>query len=333
MATLKDVAALAGVSQATVSRLLNRDPNLSLPAGTKKAIMDAVETLGYEKKSKKDRQKMRVGILQWYSLAQEVEDPYYLSIRTGVENYCRRDDMQIVRVFKSDPSYREHLQGIDGLICIGKFSQEELKSCSQLSDNVIFLDMDTDAIEYNTVSLDFKQAMKEVLDYLYTLNHRKIGFLGGQEILSDGSVYPDQRISCFTDYAKELGVEYEPWFMVDKYTRESGYEMMKSLLKNKQRPTAVFCCSDPIAIGAMRAVAEAGLSIPNDISIIGFDDIEDCRYCTPPLTSVRAETVHMGEYAGMLMHAMLQQPVSTPFRLQLPTALNKKMSVKKLETK
>ncbi|WP_300900288.1 LacI family DNA-binding transcriptional regulator, partial [Faecalibaculum rodentium] len=102
MATLKEVAALAGVSQAAVSRFLNNDPRLSLPDSTRQRILDAVNELGYVKKARKNKDPRRIGILHWYSLEQELADPYYLSIRSGIEEYCAREQLQIIRMFKAD---------------------------------------------------------------------------------------------------------------------------------------------------------------------------------------------------------------------------------------
>lgn len=328
MATLKDVAHLAGVSQATVSRFLNNDPALSLPEETKSNILQAAKTLHYEKKARKEKGTQKIGILQWYSPAQEIADPYYLSIRTGVEKYCERDDLQIVRAFKSDTNFEEVLRGVNGLICIGKFSQEEMQACSNLSSNVLFVDMDSERIAYNTISWDFDQAMKDILDYLQENGHCKIGFLSGAEVLSDNSVYKDKRISAFIKYAKEKNMEYNPYFLIDRYSKESGYQMMKQLLKGKDLPTAIVCCSDPIAIGAYRAIAEAGYKIPEDISVVGFDDIEDAKYCMPPLTSMKADCLYMGEYAAMLMHTMLTHPTKLPVRMMLPCSLSIRESVK-----
>lgn len=330
MATLKDVANIAGVSQAAVSRALNQDPTLSLPPETLQAIFDAAKQVGYQKKARKEKEKkkLQIGILQWYSPAQEIDDPYYLSLRVGIENYCAKDSIEIRRIFKSDSNYSDQVRGLDGLICIGKFALKEMNECVRLCPNTIFLDMQTDRIEFNTISLDFHNAVIDVLDCLQAKGHRKVGFLGGQEILSDQSVYNDLRIEYFTSEAKKRKIEYNPWFLVDRYSRESGYQMMKMILENPNRPTAVFCCSDPIAIGAMRAIQEEGLKIPADISLIGFDDIEDASYAMPPLSSVRAESAEMGEFAAGLLHHMMQRKmVPVPFRIVFPCKLITRESV------
>ena len=331
MATLKDVAALAGVSVATVSRALNQDPTLSLPQETLDKILHAVQEAGYQKRSRKPKQRIQIGILQWYSLEQEMDDPYYLSMRVGIEQYCLQDSLEIVRIFKSDGNWQELIKNLDGLICIGKFARPEMEQCTELCSKTIFLDMETDRIEFNTISLSFKDAVRDVLEYLRTNGHQKIAFLGGQEVLADSSVYEDCRIRYFLDFARPMGFEYNPWFLIGRYSRESGYEMMKTILENPVRPTAVFCCSDPLAIGALKAIREAGLKIPQDISIVGFDDIEDAAYSLPALTTVHTEPARMGSFAASLVHQMItQSDVLTPFKMVFPCHLVIRESVRKI---
>lgn len=330
MATLKDVASLAGVSPSTVSRFLNQDPSLTLPETTKSNIRRAVTALHYEKKNRKEKQK-KIGILQWYSLAQEMEDPYYLSIRTGVETAASRENLVIVRVFKSDAGYEETLSGIDGLICIGKFDLHTMEKLSGICPEIIFVDMETPEIKYNTVSIDFDTAVKDVLNLLAAKGHRKVGFLGGEEILDDSSAYCDPRISSFTAYARQLGMEYNPYFLIDSFSRDSGYTMMRILLDMPERPTAVFCCSDPIAIGAMKAIQEKGLRVPEDISLVGFDDINESNYCNPPLTTVHVDSYYLGEYAAYLMKMMLDHKLPLPFKMVLPCSLVQRASVASLK--
>ena len=330
MATLKDVAQKAGVSTAAISRFLNNDPTLSLPDATKDRILEAVRELNYQKKQKEIKEVKKIAILQWYSLDQELSDPYYLSIRTGVESYFANKDVQIIRIFKSDDKYLEQIKDIQGLICIGKFSESEMKELNSLCAYTLFLDMITDRIEYNTISLDLKQAMIDVTEYLITNNHKKIGFLGGQEVLSDGKVYHDHRIEAFTSIAKKNGIEYNPYFLIDKYSSQSGYEMMNKLFEGNDLPTAVIACSDPIAMGALKAIHEHGLRVPEDISLVGFDDIEQVQYLSPALTTVHTPSQYMGEYGAMLLSLMMNSGPMIPCRIELPCSLMIRESVKKL---
>ena len=321
MATLKDVAALAHVSASTISRFLNQDPTLSIPEETKRCILEAVRKTGYEKRQKKEKRTLKIGLLHWYTLDQEMNDPYYLQVRSGVESYLASNKVEIVRIFKNDLHRWARLEGIDGLICLGKFSKREMETLTSTYIHVVFLDMETAPIQYNTISLDFKTAMKDVVAYLHGMGHERIGFLGGYEILEDQSVYPDPRIDSFLSEAKSRNITYNPYFLIDRYTMESGYAMMRQLLEQENTPSAIVACSDPIAIGAMRAIKEKGYRIPEDISIVSFDDIEDAKYCDPPLTTVHAPALELGKYGAMLLLNLIEKRVDLPFQMLLPCTL------------
>ncbi|MBR5207529.1 MAG: LacI family DNA-binding transcriptional regulator [Erysipelotrichaceae bacterium] len=330
MATIKDIAELAGVSPAAVSRVLNNDATLIITEETRANIIAAAKQLNYVKKAKANR--FTIGILQWYSLDQEMGDPFYLSIRMGVERFCQKDDIDIIRIFKTDGDYLDKLKNVDGIICIGKFSEEKMREVSEQARKTIFLDMETDEIKYNTISLDFKGVMKNIIHYLVSLNHKKIGFLGGKEILEDGTEYPDFRQDYFIKNCKRNKVEYKNYIMIDEFTRDSGYRMMTSMIEKGNLPTAIVAASDPIAIGAMRALKENGFKIPRDISIIGFDDIEDAVYTSPALTTVNTPAYYMGQYGAMMIYSILNEYDTIPIKITLPCRFVERDSCKEVES-
>ena len=120
MATLKDIAKRAGVSSATVSRILNQDETLSVTPQTRERVQEIARELNYKKKSSPSS-KTVIGIFQWVTLFQELEDPYYQAIRSGIERYCMTENLEIRRAFQSDPDYMNTLRGVQGLICIGNY--------------------------------------------------------------------------------------------------------------------------------------------------------------------------------------------------------------------
>lgn len=327
MATLKEVAALAGVSQAAVSRFLNNDPRLSLPDSTRQRILDAVNELGYVKKARKNKDPRRIGILHWYSLEQELADPYYLSIRSGIEEYCAREQLQIIRMFKADANIREVFGTIDGLICLGKFSHDEMVEFTSQCPSVVFVDMSSKDPAFTTISFDFEAAMKDVMDRIAEKGHKRVAFVTGTESLKDETEYPDPRLSFFRSYAKQLGFEYEPYLMTGRFSRESGYEMGLKLALTDPLPTCILCASDPIAIGVCAALASHDIRIPDDVSLVGFDDIEDVRYTNPPLSSVRLDSFTMGQYAAVLMKMMLDNPHPLPAAIKLPCSFSDRGSL------
>lgn len=330
MATIKDIAQLAGVSSASVSRILNNDTTLNVPASTRQRVLQAASTLGYEKKKRKhDETVMTIGIIQWISPLQETDDPYYLSIRQGVEEFCFQHKIAIKRVFKTDIDYLSSLEGIEGLVCIGKFSHKDMYTFKRLCPNVIYLDMNIDPIHECNIVLDFKNAIKTVVTYLHQLNHHTIGYLGGQEY-TDQELYPDVRKKYFKRYCDELNISYENYIVEDAFSIESGFHMMNELIENNHVPSAIFAASDPIAIGALRALTQNGYHVPDDISLIGFDNIDTTNYTSPPLTSIFAPTFDMG-YMGarLLFDATNRNENISPIRIQMPCFLIERESCQK----
>ena len=319
MATLKDVANLAGVSSASVSRILNNDLTLSVPQSTRDKVLEAAETLGYVKKKKKTSvSSMLVGIVQWMSAEDEAKDPYYLSIRQGVENYCFHHKISTLRCFASEMELARKLEKVDGLVCIGKFSDEARDKMTEICKNIIFLDMKRDPISNCFIVPDFRGALKLVTDYLAAEGHTKVGYLGGIERV-DNSVYPDDRLKYFKRFMSESGIQSDPWIFQEQFTREAGYSMMKQILSMSERPTAVFAASDPIAIGALRALHEANVKIPEEMSIIGFDNIDEANYTFPPLTTVFVPTYEIGSTGMRMLHdAWKRNENLQPMKIVLP---------------
>ena len=210
MATIKDIAQKASVSAATVSRILNQDDTLSVTDETKQRVLKVAQELNYTKHLKNTVEKsISIGIFQWYSVFQELEDPYYQAIRVGIEKYCADHNIHVVRAFQSDCNYPDTLKDLQGLICIGKFNKSQIKSFQKLNSNTIFVDMKTPKIYCDTINLDFQQAVTEALDYLYDLGHRKIAYLGGKEVLADNSVYFEERKDTFINFCQEHSIDHK----------------------------------------------------------------------------------------------------------------------------
>ena len=295
--------------------VIEREPG---KLGLEFMVQAGIEKL-YKKKNKKMYDTvMTLGIIQWISPIEESNDPYYLSIRQGVEEYCFKNKIAIKRVFKTDIDYLNQLEDIQGLVCIGKYSQEDIETYKKICSNVIFLDMNIDPIHECCILLDFKNAVKDVVSYL-SQKHTSIAYLGGKEIIHD-KLYHDQRKEYFEHYCKEYNIDYS--MSEEEFSIESGFNMTYELIKNKKLPSAIFAASDPIAIGAMRALKQYNIKIPEDVSIIGFDNIETTNYTDPPLTTVFAPTFDMGFMAArQLFDAFKHNENISPIKILLPCFL------------
>lgn len=319
MATIKDIATKAGVSISTVSRVLNFDESLNVPDVTKKKVFEAAEELNYVKRKEKrnhQNSNTKIAIVHWYSEKEELGDPYYLSIRIGVEKKCDEESIQTIRLNKEEASLNK--EGIDGVVAIGKFSKEEIEFIKNISDNIVFVDSSPNEDLFDSVVIDFRKAMTEVLDYLTDLGHTTIGYIGGEEFVNKKKEkVNDYREITYIEYMKASGIFKEDILSLGNFTHASGYEIMKSMLKLKGVPTAFFIANDTMAIGAYKAVLEKGLRIPEDISIVGFNDISTATYLAPSLSTVKVYTEFMGESAVELLLE----------RLKTNRAINKKVII------
>lgn len=329
MATIKDIAQAAGISSGAVSRILNNDPTLSVSLETKKRVFDIAQELNYQKSKKKDKALFKMGILQWFSVEQEMLDSYYLLVRQGIEDFCQKHSIGITRAFQSDAASINALQDVDGLICIGKFSDNEIHKFIGICNNIVFLDMPVQNYEITTLTMDFKTAVYDALDYLTELGHTKIAYLGGREYVGNQELFIDERKQAFISYMNNHNLDVS-FIYEDAFSSASGYKIMQELLGSSNLPTAVFAASDAIAFGAMRAIQEKGLTIPDDISIIGFNDTEMSSYTTPALTTIFAPAYDMGQHGANLIYAATNLNIETPIKAKIPCQLIKRESCKSL---
>ena len=247
-----------------------------------------------------------------------------IKVRRGIEDFCVKNCINVVRTFKSNPNYLEQIEDADGIVCIGKFSDEEVEKFMSITKNIVFLDMSFHDYKATTFSLDFEMAVNEALTYLIELGHKEIAFLGGREFLgeeNDNVVYEDYRKKAFIKFCEKNEIDYDKYLIEGRYSMESGYQMMNEILEKKQLPTAVFAASDQIAFGAMKAIREHDLNIPEDISLIGFDDLEMTRYTAPALTTLHAPAYEMGQYGVNSLFAASNLAIKTTIKVKLPCHL------------
>ncbi|MCR4647810.1 MAG: substrate-binding domain-containing protein, partial [Lachnospiraceae bacterium] len=206
----------------------------------------------------------------------------------------------------------------DGLLCIGKFSDKEVKFFKDTCPNTVFLDMETKDAVTSCISMNFADAVNDALDFFVKKGHKKIAYLGGQEYVGDKEALKDQRESAYEEYMKNHKLAYKDLMRKGAFTSASGYEMMNSLIDDKADFTAVFAASDAIAIGAMRSASEHGLSIPEDVALIGFNDLEACRFSTPALSSIHAPAYEMGEAGANIVYNASRLKSNIPMKIKLP---------------
>lgn len=316
MATIKEIAAKAEVSIATVSRVLNFDESLNVSESTKKRIFETAQALQYTKGStKKGRQKaIKIGIAQWYTDEEELKDPYFLSIRIAIEKKCDKEEITFIRV-SPDGSSKQN-KDLDGIIAIGKYGKGEITYLKSLAKDMILVDFEADDID--SVLTDYRRGTQKALEYLYSLGHRNIGYIGGEEyVKGESKSLVDEREETYRAFMSEKNLESS--VLKGCFKPEEGYRLMKMQLEKESYPTAFFVASDPMAIGAYKAILEKNLVIGKDISIVGFDDIYTAQYLSPALTTIRVHTEFMGETAVETLKERIKSERTIAKKILIPT--------------
>lgn len=333
MATIKDIAEKAGVSMATVSRVLNYDESLNVTDATRKKIFEIAQELEYvttkERKSKKVI--YQVCIIKGYSEKEEIEDTYYLSTRLSIEKSLKEGNIDYI-VISKDNLLDERLKSIDGIIALGIFSAEEIQSLKNINSNIVFVDSDPDDEDFDCVVIRMNKVVEKALDYLVSLGYKEIGYIGGVDYFNENRLkLSDYRENWYRHYMNDINSLNEKYIKIGSFTPASGYKLMKEILDTGEYPRAFFIANDSIAIGAYRAVMEKGLTIPDDISIIGCNDISTAQFIVPPLTTIKIYTEFMGETAVDLIIERIKFERKISKKVIVPTKLIIRGSCKKIE--
>lgn len=326
MATLKDIAKLAGFSLATVSRVLNHDTSLNVSDETRKKIYEVAEELGYKtirQRSRDLKRNIRIGVIHWYSQKEEMGDPYYLSVAKGVEKECFSRKLEFISIFKDGDKYTTgELNDLDGFIAIGKFSREDIQEFSAFSKNIIFVDSSPDDKVYDSVIIDIAGATLEVLRNIMSKGHTSIGFIGGREYVGKDKIpLQDERERIYREFTKDKGIYEEGNIYIGSFTTEGGYDMMKKAVSKGDIPEVFFVASDSMAMGVIQALYESGLKVPGDVGIVSFNDIPTSKYLIPPLSTVRVHTEFMGATAVVLLLERIKEAREIPKKVIVPTDL------------
>lgn len=303
MATIKDIAEKAGVSISTVSRVLNYDPTLSTSNETKRKIFEIAEELSYDKHINKKKSNNRIAVIRWYTEEEELNDLYYLSIRLGIEKKCKQFNYGIV-TYTHDNIDEIKSESIQNIIAVGKFSEKQINKFANENSNIVFVDYSPNENVFDSVVTNFELATKNVIDHFTEKGHKNIGYIGGTEAFKDKSDYVDDvRGKTFKSYLKKLNLWNEKNVYVGNFSVDDGYNLMKKAISElgEKLPTAFFVANDTMAIGALRALAEVGIKVPDRVNIIGVNDISVAQYLNPPLSSVKVYTENMGETAVELL--------------------------------
>ena len=326
MATIKDIAESAGVSPATVSRVLNYDTELSVGEATKQKIFEAAEKLNYTKHLRNAKMyKGSLLLIQWYNEAEEIEDLYYLSIRLGIEKKAQEIEMEVTRLTLGEAIPDKKF---DGVLALGKFTLTQIKFIKAISSNSLFVDFDAYQEGCNSLVVDFETGVAQAVDLLLETKKSRLGILTGVEKYKEyNAELEDVRLNLFKDELERRNLELAPEnILAAPFTVVGGTQAMKKRIATGNLPEAFFCASDALAIGAIRALTAAGIKVPEQVAIVGFNDVSVAKYVTPAISTVKVFTEWMGELAVGAMQELLQNPAPVPRKIMVGTQAIKRAS-------
>ncbi|WP_066188305.1 LacI family DNA-binding transcriptional regulator [Gracilibacillus timonensis] len=331
MATIKDIAAKANVSPATVSRVLNNDLTLSVATETRQRIITIAEGLNYKtlKLRKKgtiaSKRSYRVGIVVCQSLEEEWDDPYFLTLRKGVEKQCLKNGIETTEIYRLRNFTPSQLyQRLDGMILIGKVDPALLPTLQEKVKHVVYVDYSPDENQYDSVMVDFEKSTNLAIEHLLQLGAKTVGFIGGYTFeFIDGQskqISKDERHTAFIEKMKEVGKYKKKHVHAGDFTMSDGYRLMKEAIAKGNMAEAYFIASDPMAIGALRALREENVAVPDDVAIVSFDDVKAAQFASSPLTTIHVPIETMGATGVKLLIDRIEGR-EIPLKVIVPTRL------------
>lgn len=313
MVTIKDVAREAGVSVTTVSRALNGYDDVNID--TKQHIIRVANQLNYvPNRAAQSLVKKETKTLAFILSGLEKEggrDNQVYRLLAGMYAFAETVDYNVA-LFTTDSAHqkqktyvdfcREH--NIGGAMISGiRLDDPYLKDLFKSGMPCVLIDVDMDSEKVSSVSIDNEQASREVVQMLIDMNHRRIGCVIGREE-TDVTI---KRLSGYAIALSQNGILYDEDIVVcGDFLEHKAYEVTKKLLNQHSDMTAIYCFSDMMALGTMTAIREKGLRIPEDISVIGFDDIPISEYLNPALGTVRQNFYEMGYHAAKQLLKMIR---------------------------
>lgn len=330
--TIEDIANIANVSKATISYVINEKPGVSKEVRQK--VKKIIEEYNYVPNSAArglaGEKTHFIGLV-----IPDISDIFYANIIRGVEKTSNKlgfflnlltthaqaeREQQVIKLFNKSM--------VDGLIVMAYYLKDKyIDILTESGIPFVFIDYPPKNEEIYSVLVDNESGAFEATEYLISLGHKKIAFLEGSKVAWDSKA----RFEGYLKALKAHSLEFNPNLVENgNFTKEEGYLATKSLLAKKEKFTAIFSANDQMAIGAIRALKEAGLKVPDDISIFGFDNIEASSIIEPPLTTVSQPIYEMGKKSVEVLVKLINKEEVKEKKIMLKTKLIERHSCRKL---
>lgn len=323
--TLERVAELAGVSRSTASRVINGQDGVR--PEIRQRVLDVVEVTGFvphaAARSLAGQRSRILGLAIRDTTEQVFSDPYFAGLVQGVSRACNDHDQTLSLFLFTAGSERDRLPArvlrtklVDGLIVTATFAEDPL--LWQLAESSIPFVVVGGVSDPTVTSIDADNegGARLAAEHLLSLGHRRIATVTGP--MRSGAAAT--RRMAFERTLAAAGHPLDPRLVVESDFTEEGAFHATTLLVARE-PDAIFAFSDRMAVGVVRALQAAGLAVPRDVAVVGFDDLPPARACQPPLTTIRQEVELTGARAVELLLERIADPAAPPRRVELPTRL------------
>ena len=320
--TIRDVAERAKVSISTVSRVLNDTCNVREDKRVR--VLEAAAELGYTPnpaaQSLHSMKTGAIGILLPY-----VSGEFYAELLNGIDSAAQEGGrlLLISTSHNSEEELEAALKGmyrrVDGILVMAPVTTADAVLQRAPKDiPVVFMNTRTESQHIPLITFDNYGGMRAMTEHLIQKGHRRIGFITGPNCAFDAQ----DRFRGYREAIHEAGIPLNEDLVVDgEYTQQAGYDGARYLLGLNPRPTAIMTSNDDAALGAMSALREAGLRIPEDVALSGFDDIPSSSFTVPPLTTVHVPVRELGSQSVMLLEAAIDSGLNGSEIVTLPVEL------------
>lgn len=334
--TLNDVAKKLGIAKGSVSKALNNKPDISQEM--KELVKKTVEEMGYMPNS--FAQKLRtkksrtIGIFILSSSDIKLSENFAVYYLDGIMEEIKRKDYDII-IFSittdwiNEKSYKKVWEEkmVDGAIFMGLGSFDpHLDEIKNANIPISLIDFQTEGKRLFCVSSDNLKGIYAATEYLWGLNHRNIAFVTGNL----DSPVARERLNGYKKFMSEKGLNWEEWVVGSNFKIGGGYEAADEIYKMEERPTAIVTSSDIQALGIISRFGELGIKVPEDVSVIGFDDIISGRYSNPQLTTIAQPSREIGIAAALAIFEMMEGEKGLG-SLKMETELIERKSCKRID--
>jgi LacI family transcriptional regulator len=327
---MKDIAKAAGVSRTAVSFVLNNIPDSNIPEATRNRILQVAHELDYTPNRQAlnlaSGKTMMIALIVRQTSLQMAIDPFLPEFVHGVTQVIEAADYHLL-IHAAEPSAKDkttygqlvRTHKVDGLLISSPMAQDSEVRLLHEEGTPIVVHGDSDFSHIPSVDVDNRQGAYNAVCHLLDLGHHRIGYISNAPFSYTSA---RDRLLGYRQALDDAGIPYDDSLIYEgNFTETSSYLPMQSLLDLPEPPTAVFIGSDLVALGAIDAILNWGLRIPDDISVIGFDDIMFAKYVRPPLSTVHIPAYELGRSAGEMILAIIRGESPTKLRVLLPTEL------------